>query len=128
MSLPPLWLTLHPRATHTQILLSQAGTGTLLKARLGPEPMHPGALSKFLESLADWHGRELFAVLDADAEEVQRAPERWSRMLGEAAARPSIKVEWSAVPEGRLARQRFFEFGDFSSAQRLLVHAATGQR
>lgn len=129
MSSPPLWLTLQPRSSFTQILLSQAGTGTLLKARLAPEPTHPGALSRFLESLADWHGCELFAVIDAEAEELQRAPERWTRMLGEAAERPSITIEWTAVREGKLARQRFFEGGgDFASAQRLLVHAATGQR
>lgn len=128
MSSPPLWLTLQPDSRYTQILLSQSGSGTLLKARLAPEPMHPGALSKLLEALADWQGRELFAVIDADAEEVRRAPERWSRMLGEAAERPSLTIEWCSPPSGRLARQRFFELGDFSSAQRLLVHGATGQR
>jgi hypothetical protein len=128
MSSHPLWLTLQAGASFTQILVSQAERGTVLKARLAPEPMHPGALSKLLESLADWHGRELFAVVDADAEELHRAPERWSRMLGEAAERPNIKIEWNAVPEGRLGRQRFFEFGDFDSARRLLVHGATGQR
>jgi hypothetical protein len=128
MSSPPLWLTLQPRLNFTQILLSESGTGTLLKARLAAEPMHPGALSRFLQSLAEWQGRELFAVIDADAGPLQLAPDRWARMLGEANEHPSITVEWSAVPAGRLARQRFFEFGDFNSARRLLVHAATGQQ
>ena len=63
MSLPPLWLSLEPRLAFTQILLSQPGTGTLLKARLAPEPRHPGALTMFLEALAGWHGRPLSAVL-----------------------------------------------------------------
>jgi len=128
MSPPPLWLTLQPQEDYTQILLSQSGTGTLLKARLAPEPMHPGALSKLLESLADWHGRPLFAVLDADAEQVRRSPERWARMMGEAAQSPSITVEWSAPVQGKLWKERFFTLGDFSSARRLLTHAATGQR
>jgi hypothetical protein len=128
MSPPPLWLTLQPQEDYTQILLSQSGTGTLLKARLACEPMHPGALSKFLESLADWHGRPLFAVLDADAEQVRRSPERWARMMGEAAQSPSITVEWSAPVRGKLWKERFFTLGDFSSARRLLTHAATGQR
>jgi transposase len=46
MSPPPLWLTLQPCRSYTQILLSQSGSGTLLKARLASEPMHPGALAK----------------------------------------------------------------------------------
>lgn len=128
MSPLPLWLTLQPQEGYTQILLSQSGSGPLLKARLGCEPMHPGALAKFLESLADWHGLPLFAVLDADAEQVRRYPERWARMTGEAAQSPSITVEWSAPPQARLGQERFFSMGDFSSARRLLTHAATGQR
>jgi hypothetical protein len=123
-----LWLTLQPGSRFTQILLSQPGMGTLLKARLAPEPMHPGALAKFLESLSDWQGRPLLAVLDADAEEVRRSPERWARMMGEAANSASITVEWSAPPPGKLSRERFFDMGDFASARRLLTHAATGQR
>jgi hypothetical protein len=50
MSPPPLWLTLQPQVNYTQILLSQPGSGTLLKARLAPEPMHPGALGKFVSA------------------------------------------------------------------------------
>lgn len=129
MSPLPLWLSIQPRLGYTQLLLTQSGSGTLLKARLAPEPMHPGALSKFLESLADWHGRPLFAVLDADAEEVVRSPERWARMTGEATQSPSITIEWSAPRSTRLGRERFFEMGgDFASARRLLTLGATGLR
>jgi len=128
MSSPLLWLSLEPRSQYTQLLLSQAGMGTLLKARLSPEPMQPGALTMLLEALSAWQGLPLFAVLDADAEEVHRAPERWARMAGDAAARPSITIEWCSPPRGQLWRERFFEVGDFSSAKRLLVHGATGQR
>ena len=128
MSLPTLWLSLEPRHGFTQILLSQAGVGTLLKARLAPEPMHPGALTKFLEALSDWQGRPLCAVLDADAEEVLRAPERWARMMGDASESTSITVEWSSPQQGKLWRDRFFEVGDFSSSRRLLSLGATGQR
>ena len=66
--------------------------------------------------------------LDADAEQVRRYPERWARMMGEAAQSPSITIEWSAPVQGRLGKERFFAMGDFSSARRLLTHTATGQR
>lgn len=128
MSSPPLWLALQPGQSHTQMLLSQSGTGTLLKARLSPEPMHPGALAKLLEALADWQGQSLFAVLDADAEEVRRCPERWARMTDEAVKSPAITVEWSAPVQGPLWRERFFEMGDFASTRRLLTRSATGLR
>lgn len=128
MSLPPLWLTLEPEFGFTRILLSQSGVGTLLKARLSPTPAQPGALALLLEGLSAWQGMPLFAVLDADGEGVSREPERWARMVGEATERPSIHVEWSCPPPSRLSRDRTLEFGDFSTARRLLVHTVTGQR
>lgn len=128
MSLPPLWMAIKPRHGFTQLLLSQSGTGTLLKARLSQAPSRPGALPKLLEALADWHGCSLFAVLDADAEDVVRFPEKWARMTGEAAANPNITVEWSSPPPAKLWRDRFFEVGDFAACRRLLVRGVTGVR
>src|SRR4051812_4053327 len=83
MSLPCLWLSMEPRIEFTQMHLCLAGVGTLMKARLSTTPAH-GGVSKFLEALSEWQGMPLCAVLDADAEEVSRYPERWARLLGEA--------------------------------------------
>jgi hypothetical protein len=129
MSSPPLWLSMEPMSAYTQLLLSQTGAGTMLKARLAPAPARPGGVAMLLEALSAWQGAPLCAVLDVDAEEVRRARERWARMLGEASQSPHIRVEWTALGDGEPSRGRFFEgMGDFSSARRLLVRGATGQR
>lgn len=126
MSHRMLWLSIEPRIPYCQIHLSLSGTGTLMKARLGPDPLH-GGVAPLLEALSAWHGLPLCAVLDADAEEVARAPERWSRLLGEAQQSPRITVEWSSALQGQLFRSRFFDaMGDFRSSRRLMTHAATG--
>lgn len=80
-----------------------------------------------LEALSAWQGAPLCAVLDADAEEVRRHPERWARLLGDASHSPRLSVEWSSPAQARPSRDRFFT-GDFSSAKRLVKYAATGQR
>lgn len=123
-----LWLSIEPKPAFIQLHLTQPGIGTLLKGRLGPTPMM-GGLSMLLEALSSWHQLPLSAVLDADAEEVARNPERWSRLLGEAGESPRITVVWSVPPPGRLSRGRFFEgMGDFRSSRRLLTQAAVGLR
>lgn len=129
MSQPPMWLTIEPRIPYTQLLLSQAGVGTVMRARLSPMPAQPAGVAMFLEALSAWQGMPLFAVLDADAEEVQRCPEKWARLVGEVDQHPHITVEWSAPGRGRLWRDRFFEeMRGFDSSKRLMKHAVTGQR
>ena len=124
---PPLWLSIEPRLGFTQFVLSGPRVGTRLRARLAPTPALPGALGLLLEGLVAWEGRPLFAVLDADAEDVQRRPETWARLTAEVGQRPDIAVEWCSPPAARLARDSFFEkLGDFSSARRLLTNAALG--
>lgn len=127
MSPPPLWMSIEPLFGYTQMLLSQPGRGTLLQARLAKAPVQPGGVSMLLEALSAWEGKPLYAVLDADAEDVQAHPERWARLLGEAGQSPRITIEWSSPPQGRLSQGRFFK-GDFSSSKRLIKYAATGQR
>lgn len=128
MSQPPLWLTIEPHTGYTQLVLSQASSGTLLKARLSPEPSTPGGVAMLLEALSNWQGLPLFAVLDADAEAVRQQPERWARFLGDAAEHPRITVEWSSPPPARLSRDSFFRMGDFRSSRRLLSHAVLGEQ
>jgi hypothetical protein len=128
MSSSPLWLTLEPSIPYTQLVLTLSGVGTLLKARLSPQPSEPGALTSLLEALSSWQGLPLTAVVDADAEDVERHPELWSRLLGEAQESPRIHVEWSSPPQAFARRDKFFEVGDFRSARRLLTRTVLGER
>ena len=103
------------------------GPGTLLKARLAPTPMRPGGLSLLLEALAAWQGQNLTAVVDADAEDVERRPEVWARLVGEARGLAHVNVEWSSPALAPWKRTRFFEgMGDFRSSRRLLGRNALG--
>jgi hypothetical protein len=121
----PLWLSIEPGPSQTRLSLSVPLLGTTLRARLPTPPAHPGALGHLLEALAAWYGQRLCAVLDADASEVQRCPERWARLLGDLDER--VEVRWTAV--GDRQRDRFLEgVGDFHSARRLVSFAATGQK
>ena len=80
-----------------------------------------------LEALSLWYGLPLHAVLDADAEDVRRHPERWSLLLGDAPER-AVRVEWVAVHRCR-KHDRFLEsMGDFASGRQLVSFAATGHR
>ena len=129
MSPSPLWLSIEPRLGFTQLVLCGSGVGTQLRARLAPTPSQAGALGLLLEGLVAWEGRPLFAVLDADAEDVRRRPETWARLTAEVGQRPDIAVEWCSPPAARLARSAFFdELGDFSSARKLLTNAALGPK
>jgi hypothetical protein len=123
-----LWLAIEPTYASTRLLLSQPVIGTLLKAKLPPMPAHPKAVAMLLEALAAWSGEPLCAVVDADAEEVQRRGEHWARFLGELDGE-RISVEWVCPPIGRTPRDRFMRaMGDFRSARQLLTYAAVGQR
>lgn len=129
MSPSPLWLSLEPRLGFTQLVLCGPGVGTQLRARLSPTPALPGALGQLLEGLVAWEGRPLVAVLDADAEDVQRRPETWARLTAEVGQRPDITVEWCSPPAARLGRDRFFDAGgDGASARLLLTNAALGPK
>jgi hypothetical protein len=127
MSSLPLWLSIEPEASEVRLLLSEPSAGTALKARLPPVPVDGRALMMLLEALSLWYGLPLHAVLDADAEDVRRHPERWSLLLGDAPER-SVRVEWVAVPPCR-KHDRFLEsMGDFTRGRKLVSFGATGQR
>lgn len=118
MSSSLLWMSVEPRASFTQLLLTSPRAGPLLKARLAPTPRLPGGLSLLLEALAVWQGQNLTAVIDAEAEDVRLRPDVWARLVGEARGIAHVEVEWSspAAP-----RARFFEgSGDFTPSRRLL--------
>jgi hypothetical protein len=127
MSSQPLWLSVEPNTPYTRLLLSQPGAGTSLKARLPSVPSQPGGVAQLMEALANWYGRPLCAVVDADAEDVQLRPELWARLLGEAEG-PRVHVEWVST-QAPLRRDRFFDaMGDFATAKKLLLRGATGQK
>lgn len=121
----PLWVALEPGSSETRLLVSVSGHGVTLKGRLPVWPAQPGALVLLLEALSGWYGQPLHAVIDADAEDVRRFPQRWARALGELP--DNVDVQWVAVPPRR--RDDFLApMGSFTGSQRLLSYAATGRR
>jgi hypothetical protein len=124
----PLWMSIEPRIAETRLMLTQAPTGTALRARLPVVPCQPCGLTLVLRGLAAWYGQPLCAVLDADAEDVGRHPERWARLVGELDGE-QVRVEWVARSLVRSERDRFLgPVGDFRTARRLVTLAVTGQR
>jgi hypothetical protein len=122
-----LWMTIEPRETETRLQLSEGGGGLCLRARLPVYPHHARALARLLEALVDWYGRPLTAVLDADAQDVARHPERWARLLGDLDDE-SIRVEWVHPVRPAFRRDRFMGgLGDFRRARHLVTRAATGE-
>lgn len=64
-----LRIVIAPGSMATRVVATEhteAGTETLLKARLLPEPSHPRALSWLLESIALWQGQSVRAALTVD--------------------------------------------------------------
>lgn len=120
----PIWALLEPRGGAVQILVSEAGSGTVLKARL-PLPATKHGIRMLLESLSHWYCRPLVAVIDADAAEVAGHPERWGVWLS-GTDDLDVTVRWVRRP-GR-ARGRFFDgIGEFGRARKLLSFASGGQ-
>ena len=125
MSLP-LWMSIEPVGSEVRLMLTCPLDGTVMKARLRNAPAHPRAVIALLEAIALWYGHPLRAVIDADAEDVRRHPERWAMLLGDA-PELAVAVEWAAVAARR--KDPFLApMGDFASARRLVSFAATGQR
>lgn len=120
-----LWLSIEPLRNSTRLMLSESTGGPVLKARLPAMPAHPRALAMFLEAIVAWHGLPLCAVLDADAEDVSRHPERWALALGDLAS-PQIEVEWVSPASVPLADRELDGVDDFRRARRLITLAATG--
>ena len=126
MSLSLLWMTIEPGYDETRLMLTAAGMGAVLRARLPPVPRQAGSLGALLEALSTWFGEPLTAVVDADARESALHPSRWSQLLGEIDSE-LVKVEWVVAPT-TAERDRFLAAsgGDFRKARRLLTFAATG--
>jgi hypothetical protein len=120
----PLWMSLEPREEEVRLVLSVPVAGTVLKARLCP-PSEPRSVIRLLEALSGWYGRPLHAVLDADGPDVRSHPDRWALALGDAPE--SVRVQWVARPLARRRDGYLSGLGEFSTARRLLNHAATGQ-
>jgi hypothetical protein len=124
----PLWMSIEPRPAETRLMLTRCPEGTALRARLPVLPVQPCGLTLLLRGLSAWYGEPLCAVLDADAVDVARHPERWARLVGELDDE-SVRVEWVACSRPASERDRFLgALGDFRSARRLITLAVTGQR
>jgi hypothetical protein len=120
-----LWLGMEPREFETWLELTEPGRGPVLRARLPVEIAHPRALAHFLESLSDWYGLALTAVLDADARDVALRPEVWARRLGEIDGE-RVRVEWTR-PVRKPRRDRYLgALGDFRRVKQLVTFAGTG--
>jgi hypothetical protein len=123
-----LWLSLEPEGSSLRLALSLSASGSVLRARLPLQPAQPRALPLLLEALVEWFGLPLCAVLDADAEDVRRRPEFWSRFLGEFDD-PRFRVEHVTLPSRADCRDRFMgELGSARRAKRLVGFAAGGTR
>jgi hypothetical protein len=124
-----LFVAIEPLRHETRVLVSVPYKGTALKARLPATPEDDRALAMFLEALVAWYGLPLCAVLDADAEDVQRHPDRWGRILGDLQS-PQIEVEWVSPSEMSETDRSLTdpELGDFRSARHLITLAGTGQK
>jgi len=125
MSLSLLWMSIEPCHDETRLMLTVAGSGPVLRARLPPVPSQPGSLGAMLEALSSWYGQPLTAVVDADARGSTLAPTQWSQLLDEVDTE-MVKVEWVVAPVSD--RDRFLgeTGGDFRASRRLLTFAATG--
>ena len=119
----PLWMTIEPQGEYLKMMLS-GRTGPQLKARLPGEPQRPGALARFLESMSDWYGRPLCAVVDAQKLDELHA-QTWTQHLGDLDS-ARIQVEWVSVRRPRRRDPYFQDMGDFRRAQRLVHLAAQG--
>jgi hypothetical protein len=124
----PIWMTIEPCPSEVRLLLTEPGAGPALKARLPLPAPRSRAPLLLLEAFSAWYGRPLHAVLDADAEEVQRHPERWVHLAGDLPL-VDVSIEWARAPSEaeRKRRGRYLdEMGDTRSARRLLGLSATG--
>jgi hypothetical protein len=124
----PIWMTIEPRPTEVRLLVTEPGAGPSLKAQLPLPPPDSRALVLLLEAVSAWYRRPLHAVLDADAEEVGRHPERWVDLAGDLPL-AHVSIEWARRPRpsARKRHGRFLdEMGPFHSARRLLGVCATG--
>jgi hypothetical protein len=126
MSLP-LWMTIEPTGSETRVMLTAPTQGTVLKARLPPNPSHGRAAIALMEALTLWFGTSLHAVVDADASDVRRHPERWSSLLGNVDT-IGVQVEWVGLPARRCRDSFLSDLGPMPHARRLARFAATGQR
>ena len=124
----PIWMSIEPRPSDVRLVLTEPGAGPSLKAILPPPAAHSRALVLLLEALSAWYRRPLHAVLDADAEEVRRHPERWVHLAGDVPV-AEVNIEWAARPRAADRKRRgrvLDEMGEVRGARRLLDLAATG--
>jgi hypothetical protein len=120
-------MSIEPLSAETRLMLTEPSERCVLRARLSPRPVHRRSLITLMEACSLWYGRPLHAVIDADAEDVRRDPEKWAGLLGDA-PELAVRVEWVSLPSSH-GRDRFLgSLGDFRRASQLVSYAATGVR
>lgn len=120
-----MWMSIEPKTWETQVMLTKAEVGTLMRARFPLVPVRPEGLGLFLQGVAAWHGEPFCAVLDVDSAEVYKHPERWARLIGDLDD-AYVKVQWTSYTARLKDDPLNGTVGDFRRARRLLSHAATG--
>jgi hypothetical protein len=120
-------MSIEPKFHETRVMLTMGGVGTLLRARFPLIPKQPEGMGLFLKGIAAWHGQPFCAVLDADAVDVQKHPERWSRMLGDL-DESVIRVEWRGYSQSFRHDSLINTVGDFRCGKRMITYTATGLR
>ena len=124
----PIWMTIEPHGSEVRLLVSEPRLGLSLKARLPLPPPSSRALLRMLEAVSAWYSRPSHAVLDADAEDVRRHPERWAHLAGDLPL-VEVSIEWArrSSAQERKQRARFLDgMGEVRSARQLLGLCVTG--
>ena len=125
-----LRVVIAPSAISTRVIAtehSDAGTETLLKARLAAEPSHPRALSWLLESIALWQGRTVRAALVADGNRSSsgtRLYTDWFADFGGAL----YTLELAHRRERRVHRDRVAGLGSYADLRQLVLFRGGEQR
>jgi hypothetical protein len=122
-------MSIEPGLSETRMMLTEAGVGPALRARLPLLPRQPDGFGLLMRAIAAWYGQPFRAVVDAQSEDVHKHPERWARLLGDLDD-ALLQVEWSALTTCAAGqRDRFLgAVGDVRRAKRLITYTATGLR
>jgi hypothetical protein len=116
-----IWAAIHPRRTHTRVLVTAGAKKTLLKAHLDAQPRHRAALPALLEALALWQGGVVRAALVADDEAASCGTSLYRDCLDLVDSPPLFQLEVVEGRRGPLDWPRIRGLGDFRDLRQLLL-------